>query len=283
MSFFPTSNYYVSGFQHSRSSINDEGYEGELYKVLNLRQHYAPRKHKQNIKLEAGQDEFNENNHTWNDACLFNFTAYLDEEKAKKLQLDDNDSGATLSNPNGGKLIPVTLRGIHALKKQFDYQNKRTDEMSHDINTNAGHDYDNECVNINNKFETVLKKCQDKHNEQYCRLIKLLKNVECMRNRNRDLDNAEYAHGNEYNILLSKVRREKERLTILENDYDKMHNDSVGQEEYHDIPDEDLEYIYNLLKEQHDGIRHLTGILNKDIRDFKIIQKYKYEQEALKK
>jgi len=261
------------------------GYEGELRKFLDLRRQYAAVKQPgidAPTSWESGERYSNctsldpAQKVPWNDDCLFRFTVYLDRALAAQLSNgDDLEPNAEENNPDPRKLAPVTLQGIHALKQQFNHQNELVQVMTQKVSAIK----DSHIESFRSKSEGLairIKQYQNKHNEQNGRLIKLLRDVEYLRSRNRPLEKKEIEHRAEYDKLIGMKNQCTSRLLQLEetNDvYSRMaaHN---TQEEYLEVSDEDLDRIYQLLREQHEGVHHLTKILEKDARDLEIMRNH---------
>ena len=257
-----------------------EGYEGELRKFLDLRRQYAPIKLTGNDSatgFDKGENvDYSATKIPWNDDCLFRFTVYLDKSLAAKAQLNGEEAlepNAAENNPDPNNLVPRTLMGVQALKYHFQMQNKLTALMASKVSVIK----DSQLESFRRKSEDLgirIKQYQQKHNEQNGRLIRLLRDVEYLRCRNRPLEKKEIEHRAEYDKLISLKNQCLSRLGQLEQtneSYASMAAYST-QEEFLEVSDEDLDRIYDLLKEQHDGIHHLGTILQKDIRDIEIMR-----------
>ena len=281
---FGASATYPGQPQQQQANINDGyGYEGDLRKFLDLRRQYAPIKIPGNdsgagFDKGEGLDYSPDSNQQipWNDDCLFRFTVYLDKALAAKAQLSGEEAlepNAAENNPDPKTLVPRTMMGIQALKYQFQVQNKMAELMASKVSVIK----DSQLESFRRKSEDLairIKQYQNKHNEQNGRLITLLRDVEYLRSRNRPLEKKEIEHRAEYDRLISVKNQCLSRLVTLEQTNEQYaslaaHN---TQEEFLEVSDDDLDRIYHLLKEQHDGIHHLGAILNKDIRDIEIMR-----------
>ena len=124
------------------------------------------------------------------------------------------------------------------------------------------------------QLSVKFKQYKDKQNDQSRRLIKLLRDIEVLRNRGRPLHNGEIKHREDYDrsIVVKKGYEGKlNQLSELSEVYAADVAQNLEDEYYEDIPDQDLQVIYELLAKQHEGIVHLTSILAKDIRDVELI------------
>ena len=119
-----------------------------------------------------------------------------------------------------------------------------------------------------------FKQYKDKQHDQSRRLIKLLRDVEVLRNRGRPLHNDEIKHREHYDrsIVIKKGYESKlAQLADLNDVYAADVAQNLENEYFEDMSDSDLQIIYGLLAKQQEGITHLTSILNKDIRDVELI------------
>ena len=256
-----------------------QGFEGELRKFLDVKRAYAPVK-KPGDETPSGLDKIDNRNSSslatfpWNDDCQFKFTQYIHKKYAKayKDEYHHLDAEAGALNPKPSELFPRTLMGISELKKRFDSQNEEVDRVGATIKA-IKDDNMEELKRSNDNCAIRIQDFQLKHNSQVQTLMRLLRDVEYLRNRNRPLEKSEIEHRAEYDKLLAQKELCSAKLNQLENANNNFIQDQSQnlQEEYLDISDEDLDRIYYLLKEQHDGIHHLAKILQKDYRDVEII------------
>jgi len=281
-SFQPLGQQQQQQQQQQQVNISD-GYEGDLRKFLDLRRSYAPIKVPGNDSssgFDKGEGlDYSPNSNQklpWNDDCLFRFTVYLDKSLAVRAQLSGEEPlepDAAENNPDPKSLVPRTMMGIQALKYQFQMQNKMAELMASKVSVIK----DSQLGSFSRKSEDLairIKQYQNKHNEQNGRLIALLRDVEYLRSRNRPLEKKEIEHRAEYDRLISIKNQCLARLVALERTNEAYaslaaHN---AQEEFLEVSDDDLDRIYHLLKEQHDGIHHLGAILRKDLRDTEIMR-----------
>jgi type I site-specific restriction endonuclease len=124
------------------------------------------------------------------------------------------------------------------------------------------------------QLSVKYRQFKDKHNEQARRLTKLLRDVEVLRNRGRPLHNEEIKHREEYDRAIVVKSGFEGKLLQLENltaAYSAEVGENAENEQFEDMTDYDLHAIYELLSRQHEGILHLTHILDKDLRDAEIM------------
>jgi hypothetical protein len=279
----------------------NSGYEGELRKFLDIRRQYAAIHNDTTGTYETGENygqyEIMTNPKEiipWNDDCLFKFTMYLDKKLAEKLNKNNSMSSDDLlphaeeNNPNHEKLSPVTMRGIHSLKGQFQRQNQKVEDLMKKIEQIKNHQF----IAFRSKsddFAIRIRKYQSKYNEQNGRLIKLLRDVEYLRSRNRPLEKKEIEHRGYYDDLIFQKNQCMQRLLQLEetnniisqmsNSNSNSNSNNNTSEEYLEISDEDLDRIYHLLKEKQIGIHKLGDILQTDTRNLEIMRSHYYKNE----
>lgn len=261
-----------------------EGFEGELSRIADIIKQYAPVQQSGDGNPHGLTDtdaNINSNRPTqgpfpWNEDCAFKFTIYPPKDAAGRyLQFKDEylDSVAIERNPDPDRLVPRTLMGATELLSRYKSQNSDVARMVSDlekIKTSQIGPIRHEQSQLSVKY----RQFKDKHNEQARRLTKLLRDVEVLRNRGRPLHNEEIKHREEYDRAIVVKSGFEGKLLQLENltaAYSAEVGENAENEQFEDMTDYDLHAIYELLSRQHEGILHLTHILDKDLRDAEIM------------
>ena len=262
------------------------GLDGDLKRLFEIRKKYAPLKDPTSETPAAYYgDAYNPPGekystqtaayiHKWNLECDLRFTMYIENDTANLLpqdQLDELEPTAIADNPDSANFQPRTYRGMAALEQLFKDQKARSQGITKQINFFT--EEAERLSKLSEKRANDLSGYQKKQNEQNRRLIALLVKVEGFRCHGEPLVKAEIDHGEAYKKLAALNAQMKSHLESLEKrslTLASFHTD----DELLDISDKDLEGIYNLLKQQHNGIQQLGSVLRKDIRDVDIIYKY---------
>lgn len=270
--------------QRSNGPTGRDGYEGELSRIAEIRKQYAP------IQVSSDDsphglldvnDTMNSSKRAqgpfpWNEDCAFKFTVYPPKDSAgHHLQFADEylDPVAIDRNPDPARLVPRTLMGATELLHRYKTQNNETSRMVSELENIKERQIGpirHEQAQLSVKF----KQYKEKQHDQSRRLIKLLRDIEVLRNRGRPLHNAEIKHREDYDrsIVIKKGYEGKlGQLSELNEVYASDVAQNLEDEYFEEISDSDLQTIYGLLSKQHEGIVQLASILNKDIRDVELI------------
>ena len=257
-----------------------------MSRIAEIKKQYAP------IQLSSddsphGLNDTNEQLHSsrptgmqgpfpWNEDCAFKFTVYPPKDaKGRYLAFKDEycDPVAIERNPDPDRLVPRTLMGVTELMSRYKTQSTESARMVSELEKIKERQIGpirHEQTQLSAKF----KRFTDKHSEQARRLTRLLRHVEVLRNRGRPLHNDEIKHREEYDRAIVVKNGYEGKLASLEQ-LTLEYADDVGNNlegEYLDeLSDADLYAIFDLLSRQHEGIRHLTQILERDLRDAEIM------------
>lgn len=261
-----------------------DGFEGELSRIADIKKQYAP------IQLSGDGNphglndidaNLNSNRPTqgpfpWNEDSAFKFTIYPPKDPAGRyLQFRDEylDSVAIERNPDPDRLVPRTLMGSTELLNRYKSQNSESARMVSELekvkSTQIG-----PIRHEQSQLSVKFRHYKNKHNEQARRLTKLLRDIEVLRNRGRPLHNDEIKHREEYDraiVVKNGFEGKLAQLDGLTQAYSKDVSDNLENECYEDISDLDLHAIFALLSKQHEGLSHLTSILERDLRDTEIM------------
>lgn len=284
MNTFGNTAFGSSGVGQQLMPQGREGFEGELSRISDIKKQYAPIQTSSDgsphwlidVNASVNSNVTTQGPFPWNEDCAFKFTIYPPKDQAGRyLQFKDEylDTVAIERNPDPDRLVPRTLMGATELRNRYKSQNSESARMVTELekikSTQIG-----PIRHEQSQLSVKYRQFKDKHNEQARRLTKLLRDVEVLRNRGRPLHNEEIRHREEYDraiIIKSGFEGKLTQLESLTSAYSAEIGENAENEHFEQMTDADLLTIYQLLSKQHEGILHLTRILDKDLRDAEIM------------
>jgi hypothetical protein len=171
-------------------------------------------------------------------------------------------------NPDPENLDAVPIYGIQAFLKRFEENMNLSQDLEKKV-VRIGDDLRrlNDC-DIEQRL--MFEAQQRRQAELYNKMLKLLGAIEKLRSGDRPLEFEEYKFREKVEEMLLHLRQRHAQLTELIN-FQSQHD--LVQDEYADnLSDADLEVIYGALAKQHEGLQHVSDILERDIRDVGIIR-----------
>ena len=206
-----------------------------------------------------------------NDECRFKAVFYdesvrvpgqaLPQQTRLGQQVDDR-------NPDPENLVEKRIYGIDDLVQRFDSDEKKAQQYEELIrrSLNVIRTLEKYDVDLKRRFEEK----QQKQAELEHRMIKLLGEVEKIKCQDQPLEFEEYKFREGAEEMVHQLRERHARLTELIN-WQSQH-DLVRDEYADNLSDADLEVIYSAMAKQHEGLQHVTDILERDERHIHIIQ-----------
>lgn len=226
-------------------------------------------------KKDRGQMQFSQGHPAIGDNYDCRFQADFYDRKGPEsayMGMQYHDARADDDNPDPENLVPVTIYGIEHLLKRYDNCVADSKKLREDIEGDMGLQ---RTITLLSEHEMEQREDVDrmkrKQGEQYGRMLHLLAKIEKLRMQDKPLEMDEYRFREKAEGMMQQLKTQHAQLTELLN-FQSQH-DLVRDEYVDSLSEADLEVLYSAMARQHEGLQHVSDILERDVRDVQIVRR----------